>query len=89
MTAEEEEFYAGFKPMPKPGPTLEIGCRVEIGGDHPHAGRVGTLEDVQDTIVGTGLVIRFDNGDGAFVFKKHKIRIVALAPTGGGNDAEQ
>ena len=57
-----------------------IGRQVLIIGDHPHAGRVGIIEDIQiaKAINKPGLIIRFNdwNEDSAFVFDKKNLKFI-------------
>ena len=50
---------------------LDMGDRVVIRGDHPHAGRTGVIAGVTHFKynIGVGVEIRFDDGEGCFVFK--------------------
>jgi hypothetical protein len=71
---KHDDFYAGFKPMfPRPSKPLDVGDRVIIRGDHPHAGRDGVIAGVNKFKYGigggVGVEIRFDDGDSCFVFK--------------------
>lgn len=71
----ERDFFASFKQVYPPARKLEIGSRVHIVGDHPHAGRTGTAEAVESTLAGVGLLVRFDDGDGCFVFDRAHLRL--------------
>jgi hypothetical protein len=78
--ADADAFYAGFKPVAiqAPGKPLDVGDRVVIRGDHPHAGREGVIAGVTKFKYGiggggVGVEIRFDDGNGCFVFKPCKL----------------
>ncbi len=47
LTPEDEAFYAGFTPLvikPKP---YAVGDQVDVIGDHPHAGKRGTVVSIE------------------------------------------
>jgi len=57
--------------------SLNIGSRVLIEGDHPHAGKVGVIEGVHSFKYGMGNAVKidFDDGDGCFVFDKDRGKV--------------
>jgi hypothetical protein len=76
LTADEDRFYAGFIPLIVV-PKFDIGTRVKILSDHPHVGRVGRIESVDQLIVGAVVCIRFEDGEVCYVFpRKHKLEVV-------------
>lgn len=60
--------------MAPPAEVFEVGSRVRIAGDHPHAGRCGVVER-NCTLFGKSAVeIKFnEKGDGAIVFARHRL----------------
>ena len=56
---------------------LNIGSKVLIEGDHPHAGKVGKIEGVYSFKHGLGsaLKIEFEDGDGCFVFANDRSKV--------------
>lgn len=55
-----------------------IGRRVRLVGDHPHAGETGTIDRMEVTIIGPGLVVKLDNcphgTEECFVFNTEHVR---------------
>jgi hypothetical protein len=84
--SEHASFYAGFKPIVRESKSkpLDKGDRVSIEGDHPHSGREGVIAGVTHFKYGigggVGVEIRFDDGDGCFVFPPCKLRRVEVRP---------
>jgi hypothetical protein len=76
LTTDVDRFYAGFIPLIV-APKFDIGTRVKILGDHPHVGRVGRIESVDQLIVGPVVCIRFEDGEVCYVFpRRHKLEVV-------------
>lgn len=46
-----------------------LGDRVLLMGNHPHAGKVGTYDRDETTLLGTYPVVKLDTGESCFVMR--------------------
>lgn len=55
-----------------------VGRRVLIRGDHPHAGKSGTVDRIEfvGVVSKWGFVVKFDDGEDGFVFNGKHWRII-------------
>jgi hypothetical protein len=73
---EHAKLYAEFTPL-RVRRQLQIGDRIRIIGNHPHAGECGRIEGVYKTLVGAGIKIDIENcqhgTDACFIFDQRNM----------------
>jgi hypothetical protein len=88
LTRNEEEFYAAFTPFMISLRPYRVGDQVLIGGDHPHAGKMGEIIAIepnpadrllQRERIREALRVKTQDGDECFVMEpKHVRRLEAF-----------
>lgn len=60
------------------GDCLEIGDRVRIDGEHPHAGKEAVITAAHSFTFGSGIRLRLDDGSFCYVSDPSRQRLVVV-----------